>query len=210
MANFVCALEGARGRSIRIYDNKCEIRTGVTVGSLVTGNATDGYKTIFYIDCTGVQFKPSGLAIGYLQLETSSMQVNNQNSNFFSENTFTFEAGAYKITNALMQEVYNYICTRIEGYKYNDTNLLNQPVPDVLSEASLSQVRVNTYYGDEAMIFFCPRCHETYGVETGRVPNCPECKKNMIQTTFTRSKWRSLSNLEKQKLRNEMSQGLHF
>lgn len=117
MSNFVCKLHGARGRTLEIYDNKCVIRTSVTVGSVLTHNATDGMKTVFYIDCTGVQFKESRLTIGYLQLETPSMQMNNQASNFFSENTFTFEE-ANGISNSLMNDVCNYIVGRIEHYKY--------------------------------------------------------------------------------------------
>ena len=119
MANFICTLHGVRGSSIEIYDNKCIIKTKTTVGSLITGNVTDGEKTIFYIDCVGVQFKPSAFTIGYLQLETPSMQMNHQESNFFSENTFTFEDERDGVANNLMRKVYRFICDRIESYKYN-------------------------------------------------------------------------------------------
>lgn len=97
-------LEGVRGRHIEIYERKCVITTTATVGSVVTGNATDGEKTIFYPDVVGIQFKKSGVTIGYLQFETSSAQMNNQASNVFSENTFTFEEGKNGITNDMMEE----------------------------------------------------------------------------------------------------------
>lgn len=118
MSVHICQLGGCRGRSIDVYDNKCVITTDVTLGSVLTHNALDGKKTIFYIDVTGIQFKRSGMAIGYLQLETSSLQMNNQNSNMFSENTYTFEDGVNNITNNLIQKVHDYIVDRIEGYKY--------------------------------------------------------------------------------------------
>ena len=118
MSVLICKLTGVRGRRIAVYDNKCVITTDVSLGSLLTSNALDGQKTIFYIDVQGIQFKKSGLTIGYLQLETSSIQMNNQNSHMFSENTFTFEDTSNGIPNALMEKIHDYILDRIESYKY--------------------------------------------------------------------------------------------
>lgn len=118
MAKLICQLEGVRGRSLKLYDTKCVIATQVTMGSLITGNATDGEKTIFLSDVTGVQFKRSGLAIGYLQLETPSMQMNHSNDNFFGENTFTYENEKNGITNELMEAVYTFLVDRLEEIKY--------------------------------------------------------------------------------------------
>ena len=115
---FLFRIKGARGRVLEVYNNKCIIQTKITLGSVITGNASDGEKTIFYPDCTAIQFKLSGALIGYLQLETPSMQMNNQNSNFFSENTFTFEE-KNGITNALMREVFYYTMELIEGCSSN-------------------------------------------------------------------------------------------
>ena len=39
-------LSGNRGRTITVCKNKCIIKTDVTVGSVLTGNATDGEKII--------------------------------------------------------------------------------------------------------------------------------------------------------------------
>ena len=66
MSEFICDLSGSRGRSIDVYDNKCVITTDVTVGSVLTNNALDGQKTIFYMDVSGIQFKKSGFTLGYL------------------------------------------------------------------------------------------------------------------------------------------------
>lgn len=118
MAQLLYELEGVRGRRIAIYDRKCVISTKPGVGSFLTGNVTDGEKTIFYKDIVGVQFKKSGTMIGYLQFETGSVQMNNQNSNMFSENTFTFEHNKNGITNEKMEAVYHEVCDLIEGVKY--------------------------------------------------------------------------------------------
>ena len=106
-------LTGARGRSIKVYEDKAIITVNVTIGSLLTNNATDGAKTIYYSDVIGVQFKECRATLGYLQLETASMQMNNKNSNFFGENSYTFNADQ----NAKMVEVCQYIRDRVEYYK---------------------------------------------------------------------------------------------
>lgn len=87
----VFKMDGCRGRSIEVYTDRVVIMTDVTLGSVMTSNATDGIKTIFYHDIVGIQFKEPVITIGYLQLETASGQMNNLASNQFSENTFTFE-----------------------------------------------------------------------------------------------------------------------
>lgn len=110
-------IKGARGRVLTVFENRCLIKVDITFGSLITGNATDGEKTIFYADCNGVQFKECGISLGDLQLETSSGLMNNRSSNFFNENTFTFDSGT--ISNKEMQEVCNYIKEQISGYKNN-------------------------------------------------------------------------------------------
>lgn len=106
-------IDGIRGRRITIYPSRCEICTDVTLGSLVTGNATDGRKTIYYKDVIGLQFKPSGMTIGYLQFETATSTQNNGNSNFFNENTFTFG----EELNEFMEDVYQYIITLLDDVK---------------------------------------------------------------------------------------------
>ena len=127
MSIFICRMAGARGRKIEVFDNKCIITTEVTLGSILTSNAMDGEKTIFYKDVVGIQFKPSKMAIGYMQLETPSMQMNNQSSNMFSENTFTFEENASNMINQIARALQCYITSRVEGYKYGmDENLQKQ------------------------------------------------------------------------------------
>ena len=126
-------LKGNRGRTLTVCKNKCIIKTDVTVGSVVTGNATDGEKIIFFKHCSGLQFKESGLAIGYLQFETPSMQMNNQGSNFFSENTFTFEENGNGITSAMMREVFYYVMELVENCQ-TGTDCEAPELPALLTE----------------------------------------------------------------------------
>ncbi len=140
----ICRIEGVRGRRMALYPNKCEIITDVTLGSVITSNATDGSKTIFFKDCTGVQFKKAKLTIGYLQIEAPGVQMNNVASNFFSENTFTFELNNVTgVTNEFMDQVYEYVQMRVEGYKYNDDALLNAELPPLL--AQMHEKQLNTF-----------------------------------------------------------------
>lgn len=170
MSNLICKLTGVRGRYLEVYDNKCIVRTEVTAGSLLTSNATDGEKTIFYIDCTGIQFKESGFAIGYLQVETPSMQMNNQASNFFSENTFTYEDGKNDVTNQLMRQVYRFISDRVEGYKYG-TN--TQPLTEAPEElAALLPKKTVSAPVSSGESWKCAKCGL---VNRGNVRTCQGC-----------------------------------
>jgi len=108
-------VKGARGRHLKVYDNKCVITTIASMGSFVTGNASDGEKTIYYCDCIGVQFKQSGLQLGYLQLETASSTMNNRGSNFFNENTFTYDTTT--VSNEEMEEIAYYVKKKVEEFK---------------------------------------------------------------------------------------------
>ena len=107
--------DGARGRHIKVFKDKCVLSTKITIGSIITNNATDGEKTIYYADCVGVQFKRSGLQIGYIQLETASSSMNNKTNNFWNENSFTFEGDAK--VNYEMEEIANYINKQVEECK---------------------------------------------------------------------------------------------
>lgn len=133
--DLVYSIEGVRGRHIDIYVDKVVITTKVTIGSLLTHNATDGEKTIYYSDCIGVQFKQSKFAIGYLQLETASSNGNNRASNFFTENSFTFDESV--ISNERMVEVADYVKSRVDDVKKGgsapvSTNNNNVSVADEL------------------------------------------------------------------------------
>ena len=142
MAQFLFRLEGVRGRSMMVFDRKCIISTKPGMGSFITGNVTDGDKTIFFKDVVAVQFKRSGSLIGYLQLETSSAQMNNQGSNMFSENTFTFQHGVNGVTNEQMEAVYHQLCDIIETIKYGDVSGTPASAPQLPVQAPVQQAPV--------------------------------------------------------------------
>ena len=106
-------LTGARGRRIKVYEDRCIISTKVGVGSIITGNLSDGEKTIYYNDVIAVQFKRSNLQLGYLQLETAASTMNNKASNFFNKNTFTFDGNL----DFKMEEVQKYIKQKVDEAK---------------------------------------------------------------------------------------------
>lgn len=168
MARLLYDLTGVRGRSMKLYDTKCVINTTAGIGSFMTGNSTDGEKTIFLKDVVGVQFKKSASLIGYLQFETPSMQMNNSNSNMFSENTFTFEAGKNGITNEFMESLYHYVVDRIEELKYG-------PAPSYAPAAIPAQS--NTPATTPGAIE-CPICH-TRQIETNT--RCCSCGQPFIR-----------------------------
>lgn len=121
--DLVYSFDGVRGRHIDIYRDKVVLTTKVTIGSILTHNATDGEKTIYYSDCIGIQFKPSSLTIGYLQFETASSSGNNQSGNFFNENSFTYDQNV--MSNKKMEEVVNFVKKQIDDIKKGK----NQPLP---------------------------------------------------------------------------------
>lgn len=106
-------IKGARGRNIKVYEDKVVITTKVTIGSVLTRNATDGEKTIYYSDVLGIQFKKANINIGYLQFETASSSMNNRSDNFWNENSFTFEEDL----NPEMDIVAQYVKKKIEEAK---------------------------------------------------------------------------------------------
>ena len=130
--DLIYSIDGVRGRHIDIYKDKVVITVSVTLGSLITHNATDGEKTIYYSDCIGVQFKQSGFTIGYLQFETASSSGNNKGSNFFVENSFTFDAKV--IANERMIEVADYVKARVDAVKTNKTVVATSSTVSVADE----------------------------------------------------------------------------
>jgi len=108
-------LEGVRGRHVQIYEDRAVLSVKASLGSFITGNISDGEKTIYFTDCIGVQFKESGLQIGYLQFETAGRIMNNSTSNFFNENTFTWDTTVQ--TNEFMRQVAAYVKERVSYYK---------------------------------------------------------------------------------------------
>lgn len=111
----VYSYDGARGRHIDVYEDRCCIITDVTLGSLFSGNVTDGEKEIYYADVISVQHKAPSVTLGYIQLETASAMMNNNKDNFFNENTFTYSEG--QLTQEQASEVVQYIKSKVSAFK---------------------------------------------------------------------------------------------
>lgn len=109
------SLNGARGRHMDVYEDRVCITTEVTIGSLFTGNSTDGSKEIYYSDVISVQSKAPSVTLGYIQLETASTMMNNDRDNFFNENTFTYNES--DLPNGLADEVVKYIKDKVSEFK---------------------------------------------------------------------------------------------
>lgn len=120
-------LQGVRGRSMKVYEDRCVIKVQANIGSFLTGNGSDGEKTIYYVDCIGVQFKEAGIQLGYLQLETGSMMMNNKSSNFFNENSFTFDSSVQ--TNEFMNEVADFVKKKVSESKNKPAEAAPAPAP---------------------------------------------------------------------------------
>ena len=113
--NSVYFCVGDEGRILTVYEDHADIRTKISLLSSYSGT---GVKSIYYSDCTGVQFKasPSGMLRGFLQLETASMQKSE--NNYYSENSFVWNIGKRSaVTNELMEEIRNYIQDKIRSIK---------------------------------------------------------------------------------------------
>lgn len=120
MSEKIYDLDGSSGRHIDVYEDKVVLTVKAGIGSFFTGNVSDGEKTIYYMDCIGLQFKKAGFMVGYLQFETASGLMNNKGDNFFNENTFTWDG--FKEDNETMEEVANYCKKRIDEYKSGKYN----------------------------------------------------------------------------------------
>ena len=198
MAKFICEFEGVRGRVLKLYDNKLVIITKKTIGSFITGNITDGEKTIFLSDIVGVQFKKSGLLIGYLQFETPSLQMNNKNDNMFSENTFTFEVNKNGITNELIESVYSFIVDRIEEIKYGLTIVNEIPNFEGMKSSSSNSYNNEPNTTQQQNMDIDYQCHKCGNLVKYGVASCVRCNQPFVWENQSSSKATSANNQDNQ------------
>lgn len=65
------------GKILDVYENKVVFTSTQSTSTVVTslllgGSTTQGEKTIYYKDAVGVQYKPSSVTDGYIQVETAA------------------------------------------------------------------------------------------------------------------------------------------
>ena len=119
------------GEGIGKVDNKVIFIATQSTSTVVTGlvfgtSVTQGEKTIYYKDAVGVQYKPSLVADGYIQVETAAGGVTSSLSRFVGENAIQF---AGKEQNEEAEIVVTFIRKKIEEIK-------NAPVGGIVQQIS--------------------------------------------------------------------------
>ena len=119
------------GKILDVYENKVVFTSTQSTSTIVTGlvfgtSMTQGEKTIFYKDAVGVQYKPSSIADGYIQVETAAGGVSTSSSQYSGENSIQFSG---KKSNEEAEIIAGYIRKQIEDIK-------NAPVGGVVQQLS--------------------------------------------------------------------------
>lgn len=88
-------LVNSLGKILDVYDNKVVFTSTQSTSKVVTGlifgtSLTQGEKTIYYKDAIGVQYKPSTIADGYIQVETAAGGMTSSSSQYGGENAIQF------------------------------------------------------------------------------------------------------------------------
>ena len=119
------------GKILDVYENKVVFTSTQSTSTVVTGlvfgtSVTQGEKTIYYKDAIGVQYKPSSIADGYIQVETAAGGVSSSSSQYSGENAIQFSG---KERNEEAEIIVTYIRKQIEDIK-------NAPSGDVIQQLS--------------------------------------------------------------------------
>ena len=107
------------GKILDVYENKVVFTSTQSTSTVVTGlvfgtSVTQGEKTIYYKDAIGVQYKPSSIADGYIQVETAAGGVSSSSSQYSGENAIQFSG---KERNEEAEIIVTYIRKQIEDIK---------------------------------------------------------------------------------------------
>ena len=119
------------GKILDVYDNRVVFTSTNSTSTLVTGvifgtSVTQGEKTIYYKDAIGVQYKPSSVLDGYIQIETAAGGVSSSSSQYGGENAIQFSG---KERNAEAEVIVSFIKKQIDKIK-------NAPVGGVVQQIS--------------------------------------------------------------------------
>lgn len=122
------------GKILDVYDNKVVFSSTKSTSTLVTGlflgtSVTQGEKTIYYKDAIGVQYKPSSITDGYIQVETAAGGVTSSSSQYGGENSIQFSG---KDRNEEAEIIVNFIKNKIEEIK-------NAPVGGIVQQFSAAE-----------------------------------------------------------------------
>ena len=117
------------GKILDVYDNRVVFTPTQSTSTLVTGalfgtSITQGEKTIYYKDATGVQYRPSSVLDGYIQVETTSGGASSSNQ-YGGENSIQFSG---KERNAEAEIVVEFIKKKIDEIKNMSTGGVIQQI----------------------------------------------------------------------------------
>ncbi len=118
------------GKILDVYENKVIFTSTKSTSAVVTGlifgtSVAQGEKTVYYKDAIGVQYKPSGVLDGFIQVETAAGGRSNT-SEYAGENSIQF-AGQKK--NEEAEIIVEYIRNQIDIVK-------NAPAAGVVQQVS--------------------------------------------------------------------------
>lgn len=105
------------GKILDVYENKVVFTSTQSTSTVVTalfwgGSTTQGEKTIYFKDAIAVQYKPSTVTDGYIQVETAAAGVS-ASSAYGGENSIQFGGKC----NADAETIATFIRTKIEEMK---------------------------------------------------------------------------------------------
>lgn len=119
------------GKILDVYENKVVFTSTQSTSTVITGlvfgtSMTQGEKTIYYKDAIGVQYKPSSIADGYIQIETAAGGVSSSSSQYNGENAIQFSG---KQSNEDAEIIVTFIRKQIEEIK-------NTPASGIIQQLS--------------------------------------------------------------------------
>lgn len=119
------------GKILDVYDDKVIFTSTKSTATLVTGlvfgtSVTQGEKTIYYRDAIGVQYKPSSIADGYIQVETAAGNMTAKGNQYSGENSIQFSGKTMDEEAAI---IVDFIRKRVEEIK-------SAPVGGVIQQIS--------------------------------------------------------------------------
>ena len=119
------------GKILDVYDSKVIFTSTSSTSTVVTGlvfgtSVTQGEKTIYYKDAIGVQYKPSSIIDGYIQVETAAGGMTASSSQYSGENAIQFSG---KQANEDAEIIVSFIKNKIDEIK-------NAPVGGVVQQLS--------------------------------------------------------------------------
>ena len=123
-------LANSLGKILDVYENKVVFTSTKSTSTVITGlvfggSMTQGEKSIYYKDAIGVQYKPSSITDGYIQIETAAGGMTSSASQYGGENSIQFGKGS----NEDAEIIVAFIKKKIEEIK-------NAPTGGIVQQAS--------------------------------------------------------------------------